>query len=68
MALNVSALPPEIIKISNSTATVKGKSVLLTCRVFGAPIPSVKWIKIDQELTGGRFNITPDGDLIIRYE
>ncbi|CAG0901644.1 unnamed protein product, partial [Darwinula stevensoni] len=62
----IPALPPEIVEAPSGTATVNGRAVLLTCRVFGAPAPKVKWIRGGQELTGGRFNITSEGDLSIR--
>jgi neuronal cell adhesion protein len=41
-------------------------SVTLTCRVFGAPKPLVRWIRNDQELTGGRFKVLANGDLEIK--
>ena len=46
--------------------TVEGKDVNMTCRVFGAPKPRVSWIRDENVLTGGRYNITDDGDLIIK--
>ena len=64
--VNVLALPPEITKPPQKQArTVDGKSVTLSCRTFGAPKPIVKWFHDNDELTGGRYDITPLGDLII---
>lgn len=45
---------------------VDGSEAVMKCRVFGAPKPLVKWIRDDVELTGGRYNITSEGDLVIR--
>lgn len=64
--VNVLALPPEIISAPAKQArTVDGKPVTLSCRTFGAPKPIVKWFHDNDELTGGRYEITPSGDLII---
>jgi neuronal cell adhesion protein len=38
----------------------------LSCRTFGAPKPIVKWFHDNDELTGGRYEITPQGDLKIK--
>jgi hypothetical protein len=46
---------------------VDGKTVTLTCRTFGAPKPIVKWFHDNDELTGGRYVISPEGDLTIKY-
>ncbi|KAL5275409.1 CHL1 family protein [Megaselia abdita] len=63
--LNVLALPPEIVEKPRKEATVDGRNVTMRCRVFGAPKPQVKWIRNGLELTGGRYNILPTGDLEI---
>lgn len=63
--LNVLALPPDIKEKPKIEATVDRRNVTMTCRVFGAPKPEVKWIKNGLELTGGRFQIQSSGDLHI---
>lgn len=63
--VNVLALPPEIEEAPGKEATVDQREVTLTCRVFGAPKPKIKWIRNGQELTGGRYKIQESGDLII---
>lgn len=63
--LNVLALPPEIKEAPKQEATVDGRNVTLTCRVFGAPKPIVKWIRNSLELTGGRYQVQESGDLLI---
>ncbi|KAI4487248.1 hypothetical protein M0804_005397 [Polistes exclamans] len=63
--VNVLALEPEITQPPNDQATVEGKTVRITCRVFGAPKPIVKWARNGQELTGGRYKIMDNGDLEI---
>lgn len=60
------ALAPEITAPPQSVFTVDGQTVTLTCRVFGAPKPEVKWVRGGLELTGGRFKILDNGDLEIR--
>lgn len=37
----------------------------MTCRVFGAPAPIVKWSRNGKELTGGRYTVLESGDLNI---
>lgn len=63
--VNVLALEPEITQPPGDVRTVDGKTIRLTCRVFGAPKPEVKWIKNGLELTGGRFKTLESGDLEI---
>lgn len=63
--LNVLALPPEIVEPPRQEATVIHRAVTLTCRVFGAPKPEVKWIRNGLELTGGRYKVQENGDLQI---
>ncbi|KAF4518843.1 hypothetical protein B566_EDAN006694 [Ephemera danica] len=64
--VNVLALAPEITDPPRDTSTVDGKTVTLTCRVFGAPKPQVKWVRAGVELTGGRYTILENGDLQIK--
>ncbi|MPC08425.1 Neuroglian [Portunus trituberculatus] len=63
--VNVLALPPEIRRPPTNVMTVDGKQVNMTCRMFGAPTPRITWIRDSEELTGGRFQITSEGDLVI---
>lgn len=37
----------------------------MTCKVLGAPKPTIKWILNDKELTGGRYITMESGDLHI---
>lgn len=65
--INVLALPPEIIEAPQAgKRTVDGRTVTLNCRTFGAPKPIVKWFHGNDELTGGRYEITSQGDLKIQ--
>ena len=59
--VNVLALPPEIEQAPGKEATVDQREVTLTCRVFGAPKPKIKWVRNGQELTGGRYKIKESG-------
>lgn len=63
--VNVLALEPEITQPPMNEATVDGTTVKMTCRVFGAPKPTVTWRYGQQPLTGGRFKIQNTGDLEI---
>jgi len=63
--VNVLALDPDITQPPMDMETVDGKTVRITCRVFGAPKPEVKWIRNRQELTGGRYKTLDTGDLEI---
>lgn len=65
--LNVLALPPEIVEPPRTRAIVdRLEYVNMTCRVFGAPKPEVKWIRNGLELTGGRYTTLENGDLQIK--
>lgn len=63
--VNVLALPPEITEPPTNEATVDGQTVTMRCRVFGAPKPEVKWVRANRELTGGRYIVQENGDLVI---
>ncbi|XP_039276536.1 neuroglian isoform X2 [Nilaparvata lugens] len=64
--VNVLALAPEITIPPKDESTVDGRTIVLTCRVFGAPKPEVKWLRAGMELTGGRYTVLETGDLEIR--
>lgn len=64
--INVLALPPEIRIPPSDIRSVDGQDVNMTCRVFGAPKPRITWIRDNHELTGGRFQVTDVGDLLIK--
>lgn len=66
LCLHSTALPPEIRTPPSDIQAVDGQEVNMTCRVFGAPKPRITWIRDGLELTGGRFKVTPDGDLLIQ--
>ncbi|KAJ3639541.1 hypothetical protein Zmor_002896 [Zophobas morio] len=63
--VNVLSLPPEIIEAPKDTQAVDGQDVTMICKVLGAPKPSVKWSLNDRELTGGRYHVQNNGDLLI---
>jgi len=64
--INVLSLPPQIVVPPDPiTRAVVTSTVILKCRVFGAPKPTVRWYKNGVELTGGRYEILPEGDLKI---
>ncbi|XP_046622366.1 neuroglian isoform X1 [Neodiprion virginianus] len=63
--VNVLAIPPQITQPPSNEATVDGKTIRITCRVFGAPKPEVKWVRNGIELTGGRYITLESGDLEI---
>ncbi|CAH1103068.1 unnamed protein product [Psylliodes chrysocephalus] len=63
--VNVLALAPEITESPRDTQAVDNQNVTLICRVLGAPKPNVKWIQNGRELTGGRYDVQGNGDLII---
>lgn len=63
--VNVLALAPEITEPPRDMQAVVGKDVNMTCKVFGAPKPAVKWVQNDKELTGGKYTVLSNGDLHI---
>ena len=64
--LNVLSMAPQIIEPPEPlTKAVVTSTVNMKCRVFGAPKPTVKWLKNNIELTGGRYEILDSGDLKI---
>ncbi|XP_031336931.1 neuroglian isoform X2 [Photinus pyralis] len=63
--INVLALAPEISEATKELEAVDGKDVNMTCKVYGAPKPEVKWIHNGKALTGGRYKVLDSGDLHI---
>ncbi|XP_060803660.1 neuroglian [Amyelois transitella] len=63
--INVQSIEPEIKEGPANITKVDGSEAVLRCRVFGAPRPIVRWMKDNVDLTGGKYNITPEGDLVI---
>lgn len=59
------ALAPEITEAPRDQDAVDGKEINMTCKVYGAPKPEVKWIHDGSELTGGKYTILDNGDLHI---
>lgn len=53
--------PPEERKV-----VAEGTSINMTCRVTGKPDPIITWFKDEQQITGGRYQIQPEGDLSIK--
>ncbi|XP_045166223.2 neuroglian-like isoform X1 [Mercenaria mercenaria] len=64
--LNVLAEKPTIIKPPPASRKVaESKSVTLDCLVTGKPDPTVTWYRDQSLITGGRFQILPNGNLHI---
>ncbi|CAF4862044.1 unnamed protein product [Pieris macdunnoughi] len=63
--INVQSIPPEIKEGPENLTKVDGSEAVLKCRVFGAPKPIVRWMRDDVDVTGGKYNITAEGDLVI---
>nr|XP_032528918.1 neuroglian isoform X2 [Danaus plexippus plexippus] len=63
--INVQSIPPEIKEGPDNLTVVAGSTAALRCRVFGAPRPIVRWMRDDIDVTGGKYNITKEGDLVI---
>ncbi|GBP51761.1 Neuroglian [Eumeta japonica] len=64
--VNVQSIPPEIKEGPENITKVEKSEAVMRCRVFGAPHPIVQWFRGDVKLTGGRYTVTPEGDLVIR--
>jgi len=64
--LNVYTEPPVILEGPElGQKAAEGQTINLTCQVFGSPKPYVVWMKEDEQLTGGRYTVMPDGNLQI---
>ena len=51
--------PVKELKVAENT------NVNLTCQTSGKPDPIITWYKERQQITGGRYQILPNGDLYI---
>ncbi|KAF5274231.1 hypothetical protein FQA39_LY07335 [Lamprigera yunnana] len=63
--VNVLALAPVITEAPKNMEAVDGKDINVSCKVYGAPKPEVKWIHNGKALTGGRYKVLESGDLHI---
>lgn len=65
--LLVNAIPPSFpIPLQRNQPAARGGSVLIVCDPVGAPRPTIRWYRQGSQITsGGRFNITEDGNLRI---
>lgn len=63
--LNVLEIAPEITEPPRIEETVDRRNVSLRCRVFGSPRPIVRWVHDNNILTGGRYSVQQNGDLLI---
>ncbi|CAD5115432.1 DgyrCDS4407 [Dimorphilus gyrociliatus] len=64
--LNVQVEPPHIRRAPKiGMKSAEGQTIDLTCEVYGSPKPLVIWYKGQEQLTGGRFEILPEGHLRI---
>ena len=52
--------PDKELKVAENT------DVRLICQTSGKPDPIITWFKGKQQITGGRYQIQPNGDLLIR--
>lgn len=61
------AIPPSFpIPLQRNQPAARGGSVLIVCDPMGAPKPTIRWYRQGSQITsGGRFNVTEDGNLLI---
>lgn len=64
--LNVLREAPQFVKKPEENAKVaESNSIDLSCQTSGKPDPIITWFKEGQQITGGRYQIKPNGDLHI---
>lgn len=66
--INVMDAKPEWRTKPQDVKVVADKEAIIHCETFGAPVPTITWIRGGQALTGGRYEIMtfPRGSLKIR--
>ncbi|XP_012943169.1 neuroglian isoform X3 [Aplysia californica] len=65
--LNVLSEAPTIVEPPRAMQlSAEGQPVNLTCQVTGKPDPIITWFKNSEQITGGRYEILPNGHLQIR--
>uniref|UniRef100_A0A6P7F591 Neuroglian-like n=1 Tax=Diabrotica virgifera virgifera TaxID=50390 RepID=A0A6P7F591_DIAVI len=57
---------PEIIEAPKEVKAVEKQSLMLSCKTFGVPKPTIRWFRDGIELTGGNFQIQANGTLLIK--
>jgi peroxidase len=59
-------MPVQLITIPHDMVAQKGTTIQMPCRALGSPTPTIKWLKDGQDMTDSRFNVRPDGSLIVQ--
>ncbi|BES97569.1 Immunoglobulin V-set domain [Nesidiocoris tenuis] len=65
--LKVKTSAPVLETPPQNATVLDGKDVIMTCRVFGSPIPNTTWIYGENQVVGitGRIQVLESGDLLI---
>lgn len=57
--------PLELIVAPHDMTAPRGTTIQMPCRAQGSPKPRIKWLKDEQDMTSPRFDIRPDGSLVV---
>ena len=58
--------PIELIVMPHDTSAPKGTTIQMACQAEGSPTPTIKWLKDGHEMNSPRFNVRPDGSLVVQ--
>ena len=59
-------VPLELLVVPHDMVALRGTTVQLPCRAQGSPQPQIRWLKDGDEMDEVRFDIRPDGSLIVQ--
>jgi peroxidase len=57
--------PLELIVPPHDMTAPKGTTIQMPCKAQGFPEPSIKWLKDGHDMSSPRFDVRPDGSLIV---
>ena len=66
LSVKARAVPLELITVPHDMVAPPGTTVQLPCRAEGFPRPEIQWLKDGHVMSDGRFDIRPDGSLIVQ--
>ena len=58
--------PIELVVMPHDMSAPKGTTIQMACRAEGSPTPTIKWLKDGHEMSSPRFNVRPDGSLVVQ--
>ncbi|CAG5124473.1 unnamed protein product [Candidula unifasciata] len=64
--LNVLSEAPTILERPKDSVVAEGQPFVMVCHITGKPDPVITWFRNDEQVTGGRYEISDSGSLTVK--